>query len=552
VSYRIYRGTATGAENVYYTSTTASFVDTGATNTAGTPQAAGTLAAATYFYEITELTPETGPSPEASVVTTGTTGSVAIGWAVNGNPTSYRIYRGTATTVENVFYTTTVTTLLDIGAASTSGTPPAAAPAGNLNSGGVPYFYRETFGNADLETSPGPISTPLTIVNGQVTLTGLQTSTDTQITQLNLYRLGGTWAVWKLVAVINDNTTTTYTDNIVDTALGQVLTIFRDPPQNFFYIEKHKERIFGFGTTLAPSDLAYSNYKEPWGWNFADQVFPIEQNVSGDTAQGLASTGSVLVCFKTFTTHVLYGDSKQDFIPRKLFNIGCIAPRSVTKALGMVFWLSKQGAFMFDGAKPSRISSKIKTTLDGLPVASLQRAVGFFRDQIWYLSFPAEGLTYGYDLVLEDWFKVGWAAEVADFDPENSEVVGARAASGQIDNWFAAETDLTASITSAWNSKSEDSGKPQAAKRYRWIVLLAPIQAGATATLTVIADPGTGQRSESRSVDLSAPPTRKLVSLPPTLVGFQGQLLIAATTSAQTEIQKAQVYGWIEKEFVPR
>ena len=38
-SYRIYRGTAAGAENVYYTNTAASFTDTGAANTGGSPAA---------------------------------------------------------------------------------------------------------------------------------------------------------------------------------------------------------------------------------------------------------------------------------------------------------------------------------------------------------------------------------------------------------------------------------------------------------------------------------------------------------------------------------
>lgn len=41
-TYRIYRGLSTGAENVYYTSATALFTDTGATGTVGTPPASNT------------------------------------------------------------------------------------------------------------------------------------------------------------------------------------------------------------------------------------------------------------------------------------------------------------------------------------------------------------------------------------------------------------------------------------------------------------------------------------------------------------------------------
>lgn len=41
-SYNIYRGTSPGAENVYYTSTTAAFVDVDATGTSGTPPSSNT------------------------------------------------------------------------------------------------------------------------------------------------------------------------------------------------------------------------------------------------------------------------------------------------------------------------------------------------------------------------------------------------------------------------------------------------------------------------------------------------------------------------------
>lgn len=43
-SYRIYRGTTAGGQNVYYTSTTNSFTDTGAANSAGSPLVTGTVA----------------------------------------------------------------------------------------------------------------------------------------------------------------------------------------------------------------------------------------------------------------------------------------------------------------------------------------------------------------------------------------------------------------------------------------------------------------------------------------------------------------------------
>lgn len=89
----------------------------------------GTLAASAYFYKITAITAagETMPSPEATVTTTGATGSVGITWTAIPGATSYKVYRGTVTNTENVFYTSLTNSFTDTGAANTAGTVPAAA-----------------------------------------------------------------------------------------------------------------------------------------------------------------------------------------------------------------------------------------------------------------------------------------------------------------------------------------------------------------------------------------------------------------------------------------
>lgn len=86
----------------------------------------GTLAAATYYYKITALNAsgETVGSPEASVVTTGTTSSVAVSWTAVTGATSYKIYRGTTAGSENTYYTSTTASFTDTGAAGTAGTVP--------------------------------------------------------------------------------------------------------------------------------------------------------------------------------------------------------------------------------------------------------------------------------------------------------------------------------------------------------------------------------------------------------------------------------------------
>jgi hypothetical protein len=153
--YKIYRGTAAGAENVYFTTGNVStFTDTGAATTSGSPTPSavlqlipaptqsgattqttgGTLPAATqYFYQVSALYGnwESAPSNEESITTgAGTTSSNTISWSAaanfNGqNPTGYKIYRGTAAGAENVYFTPsgTTTKFTDIGAVSSPGSP---------------------------------------------------------------------------------------------------------------------------------------------------------------------------------------------------------------------------------------------------------------------------------------------------------------------------------------------------------------------------------------------------------------------------------------------
>ena len=98
-----------------------------AATTSGT---GGTLPATTaYYYVVTALTgtAETNRSNEQTVTTSaGTTNSNVISWAAVVNATSYRVYRGTTASGENVYFAPgNVLTFTDTGGAGTGGTPPA-------------------------------------------------------------------------------------------------------------------------------------------------------------------------------------------------------------------------------------------------------------------------------------------------------------------------------------------------------------------------------------------------------------------------------------------
>ncbi|MBI3909681.1 MAG: hypothetical protein HY320_01950 [Armatimonadetes bacterium] len=98
----------------------------------------------------------------------------------------------------------------------------AGAGAGNLSAGA--YTYKVTYVTAAGETTGGTTSNSVTVVdpgtNGQISLTGIPTSTIADVTARKLYRTTAGGSTYKLLATLNDNTTTTYTDNIADGSLG--------------------------------------------------------------------------------------------------------------------------------------------------------------------------------------------------------------------------------------------------------------------------------------------------------------------------------------------
>lgn len=131
-------GTGLAAGEEYWYKITATIAPTA--NAPTTATTGGSLAAGTYFYKITAILPsgETVASNEVSVTTTGTTSTNTVTWGATPGATGYRVYRGTASNGQNVYYAVGAdTTFTDTGAAGTAGSPPASAVGETLASNEV-------------------------------------------------------------------------------------------------------------------------------------------------------------------------------------------------------------------------------------------------------------------------------------------------------------------------------------------------------------------------------------------------------------------------------
>lgn len=438
------------------------------------------------------------------------------------------------------------------------------------------YFYFVTFYNANQESSPSPISAAHTVSSKTINLTAIPTSSDSQTVGRNIYRFGGTMQDILLVGSIADNTTTTFADNTADTAItGQALILHRDVPQPFYDIVQFKGRIWGFGysgtavgnpaSIAGNSDLWYSNYEEPWGFDNVNQVLPVGRNSGGDIAVAVRPLSSILCLLKSQTFWTYWGGDNPttDPAPFMVAPVGCVNKQSAFVAYQRLFFITPELTIqMFDGSALTNISdnrttganSSIKGILDGFSLSDAQAAVGFAYDNMACFSFPTQSITFLYDIPTGQWFKLPWATDMAVFNlEEQNTVIASRPSSaGTLDQWFAAETDLGAAITSSYISRISDSSSPQAVKVYRYAVILSPVQVGATATVTVVADPTGSAATATKTVSLATKPLSHILSLPPTMMGAEVQVTLAVTSTVKTEIQRVGVYGWIKRQFVPQ
>jgi hypothetical protein len=271
-------------------------------------------------------------------------------------------------------------------------------------------------------------------------------------------------------------------------------------------------RVQNAGTNNLPqTQLWYSRPGLPWSFDGVFQVLLVgSENTTpvidtsalpfylpsyyGDQPSGLAKVGSYLMVFKTLSTWLITGTDETNFTALPQFaDIGLIAPASLTKASGMVFWLSAQGAYSFDGANLVYLSRNIYNYFEQIGPGTMTKGVGFYGDLTWFLSFPSEdaanGPTFAYAIPTKEWTTVPYAVTAATFDPSAgnatagyqsfkfNQIVGARYNSNAIDYWLSDRVqDLGVPAQVTWFGQIMDSGRPESQKDYQFIQIYAPKQ----------------------------------------------------------------------------
>jgi len=247
-------------------------------------------------------------------------------------------------------------------------TPPAAKPTGvaqgsggSLGAGDYKFAY--TYVDEDgYESNLSPVSDAVTCVADDSIELTIVNSSDAKITKRYIYRTSVGGAIYYYDGVVNDNTTTTYTSTIADTALGSEAATDHTAPQSTSHlIAKRRNKLY----------LAYNDYLYPSHTSDVE-YFPASWRIRTGNSQkimGLLEQLTALPVATEDSIERLVGTDEDNFEFKNSHSTeGCVAMRSYVNCDNLVY-LGFNGINYFDGTT-SGIFSKavneyIKTNING-------------------------------------------------------------------------------------------------------------------------------------------------------------------------------------------
>jgi hypothetical protein len=141
----------------------------------------------------------------------------------------------------------------------------------------------------------GTATVTLSVTNGKVVLTGIPTAPQSHgVSARRIYRnfVSGATATYGLLTTLNDNTTTVYSDNSLDSVLGAAPPTDNGEPPKYSVIVQHAGRLF-CNDLANPNYVWYSEILEPF--TFKALSFQSFGDGSADLVKGLEVYDNALV-----------------------------------------------------------------------------------------------------------------------------------------------------------------------------------------------------------------------------------------------------------------
>lgn len=252
----------------------------------------------------------------------------------------------------NLLLTPTTMTLYELSCTKPASVPTLAAGAAGLLKG--TYRYRVSYcvkvsGSVVTESPMSDVAGPLSVAAKKIDLSSIPTS---GTYYRRLYRTTNDGASWYNIVDIDDNSTTTYTDNFsdYDLQLLEAYDISGAPPGSdgtdyFKLLTSWKDRIWGV-PNLNPDRLHFCEIYRPYQWpesNFYG-IKPVGGDEHGVTA--LMNRRDELGVAKWRSLWKIIGDSPSNFQTIQVNEgVGCVSQDSVVIVRDRAYFLHEDGVF---------------------------------------------------------------------------------------------------------------------------------------------------------------------------------------------------------------
>lgn len=252
----------------------------------------------------------------------------------------------------------------------TPSTSPSLTPSGIGTLNGV-YSYVVTFrimsGATIISESPAcdAVETADLTNQAQIDLSSIPTSTDANVNARAIYRTVGDGDVYFLVALISNNTATTYSDTTTDAALAindQLNDDLGEPQGNdaagsyFKQVTAWRDRAWGI-PSIYPDRVHYTGALQPWAWSPDNYLTakPAGQDAVGAT--GFAARRDELGVGKRRSLLKVVGFDESDFEMIQVTDgVGIWAPQSVRVIRDEAYFLGEDGVYRWGPAGVDLIS----------------------------------------------------------------------------------------------------------------------------------------------------------------------------------------------------
>lgn len=244
-------------------------------------------------------------------------------------------------------------------------------------------YYRST---DDSESAPSELSDEVSTLGDNITINNIVPSTDTTVTNIKIYRIGGDLNTFMLVDTI-DKSSTTYTDIKTDSEVVNTNEVLLTsgtikPIDDLSCLTLHNSSLFG----INGNKICFSTQGQLDNWN------PFYDITLEDIITGIGVTQNGLLIFLKNKTYILTGDSASNYSVFLLSDSqGCVASVTIQYAKNTLIWLSLDGFCASTGGDIQVIS---EATLGKL---SLSPRCSAFYDNKYFLS--CDDTTYIVDFI---------------------------------------------------------------------------------------------------------------------------------------------------------